>query len=291
MWKCVSDVFLKRRFKKCRLRRWNTTASHAYIFKLGRRKKKGKACSIFLLAAKRSVDSIYQTSIKCTEGFGYITQLCDTTVKTRGVNTFSECGGRTHIILLWVWAWKGERSDNDPLLLLKRFHQQDPALFSPAEGMKNSRSVTQKLGSLKNKTGYNSTWTPKKTRPKQTQTAWMRPYLCRALAVQFLRFLSGSLTCPSRQHWPQTNFIFRLRGRPLPAPPTSPPTGPTPPAPTPSPPTPRPPIPPADRLLVGWGMWIGWKRERDVSYSHMGQRSSHILQFQWFVLTFCPDLV
>lgn len=102
---------------------------------------------------------------------------------------------------------------------------------------------------------------------------WDRPHLCRALAVQYLRFLSGSFTCPSLQHWPHTNFIFRLRGRPLPAtapnPPTpTPPTGLTPPPPMPSPPTPPPPppippTPPAGMLLLGWGIWIGWNTEKE----------------------------
>lgn len=124
----------------------------------------------------------------------------------------------------------------------------------------------------------------KTTRVRKQTGLDSRSYLCRALAVQYLRFLSGSLTWPSRQHWPQTNFIFRLRGRPLPAPPTSPPTptpptGPTPPATTPSPP-PRPAMPPAGRLLPGWDMWIGWKRQRGF-----------ILLLQTIVLTHVTDLI
>lgn len=124
----------------------------------------------------------------------------------------------------------------------------------------------------------------KTTRVRKRTGLDSRSYLCRALAVQYLRFLSGSLTWPSRQHWPQTNFIFRLRGRPLPAPPTSPPTptpptGPTPPATTPSPP-PRPAMPPAGRLLPGWDMWIGWKRQRGF-----------ILLLQTIVLTHVTDLI
>ena len=56
-------------------------------------------------------------------------------------------------------------------------------------------------------------------------------YLWLALAVQYLRALSGSLTRPSRQHWAHANFIlrfgFRLRSTPTPlvlliAPPTAP---------------------------------------------------------------------
>lgn len=104
--------------------------------------------------------------------------------------------------------------------------------------------------------------------PEKTQSArvhvWMGPHLCRALAVQYLRFLSGSLTWPSLQHWPHTNFIFRLRGRPLPAP--NPPTGLTPLPPMQSPPTPTPPpppippSPPTGTLLLGWGIWMGWNK-------------------------------
>lgn len=90
------------------------------------------------------------------------------------------------------------------------------------------------------------------------------PHLCRALAVQYFRFLSGSFTCPSLQHWPHTNFIFRLRGRPLPAIAPNPPTGLTPPPPMQSPPTPPPPIPPtpAGMLPLGWGIWIGCNRQQ-----------------------------
>lgn len=34
---------------------------------------------------------------------------------------------------------------------------------------------------------------------------------CRALALQYLRSLSGSTTCPFLQHWPHTNFICRSK--------------------------------------------------------------------------------
>lgn len=86
-------------------------------------------------------------------------------------------------------------------------------------------------------------------------------HLCLALAVQYLRFLSGSFTWPSRQHCPHTNFIFKLRGRPLPAAapsPTTPPPGtePTPLLPRHSPPTP--PITPGCMLPLWWGTCMGW---------------------------------
>lgn len=35
-------------------------------------------------------------------------------------------------------------------------------------------------------------------------------YGCLAFALQYFLFLSGSLTWPFLQHWPQTNFIFKL---------------------------------------------------------------------------------
>jgi len=37
-----------------------------------------------------------------------------------------------------------------------------------------------------------------------------RTYGCLAFALQYFLFLSGSLTWPFLQHWPQTNFIFKL---------------------------------------------------------------------------------
>lgn len=90
-------------------------------------------------------------------------------------------------------------------------------------------------------------------------------HLCLALAVQYLRFLSGSFTWPSRQHWPHTNFIFKLRGRPRPAAapsPTTPPPGTvlTPPPPMHSPPTP--PITPGCMLPLWWGTWMGWNTQQ-----------------------------
>jgi hypothetical protein len=36
-------------------------------------------------------------------------------------------------------------------------------------------------------------------------------YQCRALALQYLRSLSGSTTCPFLQHWPHTNFICKSK--------------------------------------------------------------------------------
>lgn len=109
-------------------------------------------------------------------------------------------------------------------------------------------------------------------------------HLCRALAVQYLRFLSGSFTCPSLQHWPHTNFILRLRGRPRPAAAPNPPT-PTPPmgaTPTPRPSPPIPPIlvpitpmPPA-AMLFGWGMWMGWRTEREkLSFKKICENRKH----------------
>lgn len=47
---------------------------------------------------------------------------------------------RTHVILLWVGAGEGQRANNHPLLLLERFHQQDPTFLRPAAEPK-SREV------------------------------------------------------------------------------------------------------------------------------------------------------
>lgn len=41
--------------------------------------------------------------------------------------------------------------------------------------------------------------------------AWRPAHQCRALALQYLRSLSGSTTCPFLQHWPHTNFICRSK--------------------------------------------------------------------------------
>lgn len=51
------------------------------------------------------------------------------------------------------------------------------------------------------------TWSsgaPRPRRPRPTHQCW-------ALALQYLRSLSGSTTCPFLQHWPHTNFICRSK--------------------------------------------------------------------------------
>lgn len=99
--------------------------------------------------------------------------------------------------------------------------------------------------------------------------SWIREAnLCLALAVQYFKDLSGSLTWPSLQHCPHTNFIFRFRPRPRPHP-TSPPP---PPPPVLPPPMQSPPTPPETTALpltallllllpLGWcGPSMGWRR-------------------------------
>lgn len=207
---------------------------------------------------------------------------------------------RTYVVLLWIGAGEGQRPNNNPLLLLKWFHQQDPTLLRPAGETRSRQEFKQRKQTYKQWVSFSpcvqlSLKKKKllvyKLQHRSSVTWWdlirdaavsvrNRPHLCRALAVQYLRFLSGSLTCPSLQHWPHTNFIFRLSGRPLPAiapnPPTPiPPTGLTPPPPMPSPPSPPPPppippTPPAGMLLLGCGMWIGWKHtEREEQDRHI----------------------
>lgn len=120
--------------------------------------------------------------------------------------------------------------------------------------------------------------------------AWVwEANLCLAFAVQYFRDLSGSLTWPSLQHCPHTNFIFRFKPRPRPHPTNPPPPPPVLPPPMPSPPLKTPPETTALLLLLiplgWWGPSMGWrwwvKKERLTRLKTTKLTKSNLLQEQW----------
>lgn len=119
----------------------------------------------------------------------------------------------THIVLLWEVANGRQGPHRHPLPLGLGHHQEDPPLLGPAAGQSGGW-----LGRAQGRAGAASfVGSPAPSSValgggrEAHAAAWRQAYQCRALALQYLRSLSGSTTCPFLQHWPHTNFICRSK--------------------------------------------------------------------------------